>query len=242
MNKLLLIFGFGILSSAPLLEEQKNQSALQIIDNPQPTEHSLKVLDIAAVATANEPWLINEVNGSTEMYQVLESREIHFLEIEEDIVLGFDTSTYLPSGFNPYVKGFDMTLVAFMDEGMEPALNFDTTEFLAEDFNAYTDEIAIETIQFMEDEEVELGFETAPYLPEGYDPYKMYFDISKISFLEEPLEYQIDLGSYLPKDFNPFPEMVNFDSIDFMEVEEIEIEFNTADYLPEGFDPYKRSM
>ena len=42
---------------------------------------------------------------------------------------------------------------------------------LPEGFNPYTDVIAVTSINYMEDEEMDLGFDTSKYLPEGFDPY-----------------------------------------------------------------------
>ena len=53
---------------------------------------------------------------------------------------------------------------------------------------------------------MDLGFDTAKYLPEGFDPYEKTFDLNAIEYIEA--EEEIDLGfdpmSYLPENFDPF--------------------------------------
>ncbi len=39
----------------------------------------------------------------------------------------------------------------------------------------------------------ELGFETKAYLPEGFNPYKFFFDIHSIEYIEENDELELDL-------------------------------------------------
>ncbi len=59
----------------------------------------------------------------------------------------------------------------------------------------------------IEEEEVDLGYDTYFYLPDNFDPYQgMIIDLEEIT-VEEP-EENIDLGfstdKYLPKGFNPY--------------------------------------
>jgi hypothetical protein len=42
---------------------------------------------------------------------------------------------------------------------------------LPANFDPYTNVIAIGSINYMEDDEIELGFDTGKYLPENFDPY-----------------------------------------------------------------------
>ena len=64
----------------------------------------------------------------------------------------------------------------------------------------------VKSIQFIElEQQIELGFATADYLPKGFNPYKQEVSISGINFMEEE---NIDLGfepaDYLPENFNPY--------------------------------------
>ena len=72
------------------------------------------------------------------------------------------------------------------------------------------EEISVASIDVIElEEEVDLGFDPADYLPEGFNALegKNDLDWSQIEIIE--LEEEVDLG------------------------------FNPKDYLPDGFDPYK---
>ena len=47
------------------------------------------------------------------------------------------------------------------------------------DFNKEVEEFDLNSIEFIEEEEViELGFDTAEYLPAGFDAYAFYFDVN----------------------------------------------------------------
>ncbi len=66
----------------------------------------------------------------------------------------------------------DLASVIFIELDKEDELGFDTSKYLPKDFNPYTAEVAIESINFIEEDTVELGFDTSEYLPENFDPYK----------------------------------------------------------------------
>ncbi|WP_297707897.1 hypothetical protein [uncultured Eudoraea sp.] len=78
--------------------------------------------------------------------------------------------------------------------------------------------LSIEDIVLIEtDEKIDLGFDTAEYLPVGFDPYTgMEFDLDEINFIET--DGEIDLGfdtaEYLPKGFNPYKGMEHENLID----------------------------
>lgn len=101
---------------------------------------------------------------------------------------------------------------------------------------------SVDDITFLEAAiEIELGFDTAEYLPEGFDPHKSFFDLNAIHFMES--EAEVDLGfdtrPFLPVNFNPYTDVVGLAGINFMEEETVELGFDTVDYLPEGFSPYR---
>ncbi|MEM0932315.1 MAG: hypothetical protein AAGJ12_07605 [Bacteroidota bacterium] len=65
----------------------------------------------------------------------------------------------------------------------------------------------IDSVEFIEDEqEWELGFDTALYLPENFDPYSGIISVKAINFVDECDE--VDLGfetaGYLPEGFDPY--------------------------------------
>ena len=97
----------------------------------------------------------------------------------------------------------------------------------------------INSIAYIEDEtEIELGFDVADYLPEGFDPYKMYVDLNAIEFIEEEIEIS-DLSKHLPANFDAYAYPQDAQSINYIdENDSFTIDFDTKKHLPEGFNPY----
>jgi len=178
MNKLLLIYGFALFNSSPIVEQQESTVTVNQeqdkIETTRTLEDNLTALNISAEKTSTT-LLYSTVKESFDI------RDIEFLELEEEFDLGFDTSEYLPEGFNPYEANFEMTSVEFTDLEETIDLGFETSEYLPEGFNPYENIVDIKSINFMEIEDNDLGFDTADYLPEGFNPYEVYFDIIKIS-------------------------------------------------------------
>ena len=104
-------------------------------------------------------------------------------------------------------------------------------------------ELDINTIVYIEEEEViDLGFDTADYLPEGFDPYKVYFDLDSVVVVEEEIKIDFDSTKNLPADFDAYSYPTDVSGFDYIDAEDtIELDFDTAQYLPEGFDAYSRS-
>lgn len=109
--------------------------------------------------------------------------EISYLETGEDIELGFDTSEYLPLGFNAY-EGMELNLddIVFVESEETFDLGFNTADYLPKGFNAYEGmgidlsvasyEVNLDDIPYIVvDEEFDLGFDTQKYLPKGFDAY-----------------------------------------------------------------------
>ncbi len=98
----------------------------------------------------------------------------------------------------------------------------------------------INSIVFIEEEiEIELGFDHLDYLPDGFDPYKLYVDLNAIEYIEEEPKLNVNTKRHLPVDFNAyaFPKNVRgFNYID--ENDQIELDFDSKEHLPKGFDPY----
>ena len=100
----------------------------------------------------------------------------------------------------------------------------------------------MDSIVYIEDEpEIELGFDTADYLPEGFDPYKFYFNIEDVEYIENN---EIDLNSSqttLPSDFNAYAYPSDVESINYIDSNDnVSIDLDTATYLPKGFDAYAK--
>lgn len=102
----------------------------------------------------------------------------------------------------------------------------------------------LDEIVFIEEEpQIELGFDAVDYLPEGFDPYKLYVDLNAVSYVEaqEEINLGFNTADYLPADFDPYAAPSAIEGINYMEEEEhIELGFDTAEYLPENFNPYAR--
>ena len=68
----------------------------------------------------------NELNLST----------VNYVELEDKTELGFDTSEYLPTDFDPYSDSFSIKSLNYMEEE-SVELGFDTADYLPENFNPY---------------------------------------------------------------------------------------------------------
>ncbi|RKN83581.1 hypothetical protein [Ulvibacterium marinum] len=104
-------------------------------------------------------------------------------------------------------------------------------------------EFDINSITYIEEEaQVDLGFDTADYLPEGFDPYTIYFDLNSVSYMEEEGLPQLEeLKIYLPADFDAYADPSSVEGINYMDSsDDIEMDFETAEYLPESFNVYQR--
>jgi len=102
------------------------------------------------------------------------------------------------------------------------------------------DDIKVSEIVFIEEETaIDLGFDTADYLPEGFDPYKVYFDINSVEFIDdEAEELGFETAAYLPEGFDPYNVYFDINSVEFIDDEAEELGFETAAYLPEDFNAY----
>ncbi len=70
-----------------------------------------------------------------------------------------------------------------------------------------TEDFDISTVEFIEEEqEWELGFDTAQYLPENFDPYSGIISVKAINFVEDCNEVELgfDTVGYLPEGFDPY--------------------------------------
>lgn len=123
---------------------------------------------------------------------------IEYIE-EEDFDLGFNTSDYLPEDFDPHTYYFNMDSITYVEEEF---VLIDSEKNLPTDFNAYANPTNIEGINFMEEDVVDLGFDTAAYLPEGFDPHEFYFDLDSVEYIEEEEELDFNTAQYLPAGFN----------------------------------------
>ncbi len=100
---------------------------------------------------------------------------------------------------------------------------------------------SLDKIELIEIEEnIELGFDTAQYLPEGFNAYAgmQTADGLNLIVIEEEIELGFNTKDYLPKGFNPYRGMIFAveDIVVIEEEEEFILDFNTQKYLPNRFD------
>ncbi|MGB5370538.1 MAG: hypothetical protein WBN18_08915 [Flavobacteriaceae bacterium] len=110
----------------------------------------------------------------------------------------------------------------------------------ATDPNVEGEVFDINSIVYIEDDiQIDLGFDHFDYLPEGFDPYKMYVDLNAIAFIEEEPSLKVNSKKHLPEDFDAYAypkDVKGFNYIDGND--QIDLEFDTQEHLPEDFDPY----
>ncbi|MBG47300.1 MAG: hypothetical protein CML05_03310 [Pseudozobellia sp.] len=102
------------------------------------------------------------------------------------------------------------------------------------------DELVISSIDYIEeDTDFELGFDTAEYLPEDFDPYKMYVDLKSVVYIEEEEALKLNTKKHLPKEFDAYAFPSNVFDFNYIDAnDEISLNFDTQEHLPEGFNPY----
>jgi len=113
--------------------------------------------------------------------------------------------------------------------------------------NSNITDLDINTIEVIEiEEDLDLGFDTANYLPENFNALKGKYDLDwstiELVELEEEVELNFIPKDYLPEGFNALKGKydLDWDTIELVELEEeVALNFNTKDYLPEGFNALK---
>ena len=97
----------------------------------------------------------------------------------------------------------------------------------------------INSIEYIEEEiSIDLGFDPSDYLPENFDPYKIYVDLNAVEYIEEEIEIA-DFSQYLPEGFDAYAYPTDIQSINYIdEKDEFEVDFDTKKHLPEGFNAY----
>lgn len=143
----------------------------------------------------------------------LEASSLEVVREDEPAELGFDTAKYLPVGFDAYAG----KIATWVDLGLIPV---------------------------DDQQDVDLGFDTAPFLPAGFDPYKGMEPAWESISTEAIQAALFHTGPLAPKaapaaDLQP-GNSIGLEALGLIEVEEeTELGFDTAPYLPEGFDPYR---
>jgi hypothetical protein len=111
----------------------------------------------------------------------------------------------------------------------------------AQDPNCDENQFDLSSIEYIEEENFDLGFNTSEYLPEDFDPYNHYLDLNAISYVEDIYVY-IDSEKNLPRDFNVYGNPTDFRNVSYIDpMDELQLELETAEYLPADFNPYLRT-
>lgn len=104
----------------------------------------------------------------------LDLNSLEIVEAETPVDLGFDTTPYLPEGFNPYL-GMSLDFSDLDRADLEEVLFGNRGECESGAANAvahsrsYPEPVNLHLAEI--EEEIDLGFDTAAYLPAGFDPY-----------------------------------------------------------------------
>ncbi|MBT8306596.1 MAG: hypothetical protein KJN85_06640 [Maribacter sp.] len=103
----------------------------------------------------------------------------------------------------------------------------------ANDPNTDKEKFDINSINYIEDDfDFDLGFDTADYLPDGFDANQSYFDLNWIEYIEEEFIIDIDTQQYLPIGFDPYAYPLDVQSINYIDEKDfIEIQLDSNRHL-----------
>ncbi|MDT0606881.1 hypothetical protein [Croceitalea rosinachiae] len=90
-------------------------------------------------------------------------------------------------------------VIAFIGALFLPLLSAKAEKTTEENFN-------IKSVVFVEQEQEEsFDFDTAEYLPEGFDPYQDNVSVNSLNYIEDDsIDLGFDTADYLPENFNPY--------------------------------------
>ncbi|VAW12246.1 FIG00652311: hypothetical protein [hydrothermal vent metagenome] len=110
----------------------------------------------------------------------------------------------------------------------------------ANDPKTEIENLDINSIQYIEEEEeFDLGFDTADYLPENFDPYKFYVNLDAVVYIEDNEIDTFDSAKFLPEGFDAYADPTDVQSINYIdERDNIVLNFDAKKHLPEGFNAY----
>lgn len=108
----------------------------------------------------------------------------------------------------------------------------------AQNPNSDENQFDLSSIEYIEEENFDLGFNTSEYLPEGFDPYSYYVNLDSIAFIEV-CDVNIETEKNLPANFDVFANPSDFRDVSYIDPnDEIQLEIESEEYLPADFDPY----
>lgn len=200
MNKLIVLCGMVFLgiTSTPQSTDPNDVSSKNQITSFVFSEENI---DAVPGHFSPENWICTEEKEST----TLELASIPYLEIEEEVDLGFNTAEYLPENFDPQKVYFDLSSVVYHDLSKEEDFIGNLSRHLPEGFDPYASPADFMDISYIDEEDIELGFDTRDYLPVNFDPYKKELDLNSIVYLEEEeVELGFDTTIFLPENFDPY--------------------------------------
>ena len=200
MNKLAVLCGMVFLGITSTPQENNSEELL--------SSNELEAISLTAFnKDLNTEYWMSEVFFEASYLETenLDIAAIPYAELEEDIILGFDTTKYLPENFDPTVSYIDLSSVQYLKMADYEDIGFDTAAYLPASFDPYAFPKDFMDISFIEKEEVvDLGFDTRTYLPQGYDSYEEVLDLDSIIFIEEDdFKYGYNASKYFPLLLNP---------------------------------------
>jgi len=200
----LVITGVTIAITIPSIRHQTNLN-IEIMKTTEPNNNNIKnnkmyrltflfavLISLTATASINKDCeILNSslnselhklektifVNAEDSASEIADVNDVEVIEIEEEVVINFDTKTYLPEDFNA-LKGLynlDWTLIEVIELEEEVELGFDTSKYLPKSFNALKGKHDLDwsTIELIEiEEDIDLGFDTQKYLPQGFNAHQ----------------------------------------------------------------------
>ena len=147
MNKLLLIYGCVLLSSSAVAKDQQSTTAAVVetkVEQAGTFENNFTVLTIGSELSETTHRFYGLWNDG---FYELNLNEIEFLEEDSNIDLGFDTSDYLPEGFDPHETYFDLNSLIYIENETELHLDFDSSNYLPEGFDPYSEIVDVHSHQ-----------------------------------------------------------------------------------------------
>lgn len=140
--------------------------------------NSNNIFEECEQSNEEECLLIRELFAHNHISSELDWNKIKLVELEEEVILDFETKNYLPEYFNPLKGKFDLdwNKIKLVELGEDVNLDFNTKKYLPENFNPLKGKYDLNWnyIKLVKiEEEVILDFDTKDYLPEGFDPYNV---------------------------------------------------------------------
>lgn len=98
-------------------------------------------------------------------------KELPYFKVAEEMDMEVDTKEFLPANFNAYAIPENFMNISFIEGEEKVDLGFDTKPYLPVGFDAYEQELDLDSILFIDEEDLKYGYDTSKYLPSLFDPY-----------------------------------------------------------------------